>query len=304
MNENPLMILDYHLKKARPEKYLDTLVNLMTTDYVKDNYCILDVDDIVEDGVFLHPIGLWDFYVDGLVTFLSDLNEDELYNLFVNFYAYYQCSTTVTPAALGLIILSAIFVGVSYKIPRFTTALQHVGIPIVSNLFYQMEDLEECLYNLISWYFDLCNTQKIYNMIKEKRLNDSEMIVQEVIDDLANLCCDLYIALGNYIGSVFGLYGFYSGLENILEDLLLTSYNSIVSRYDTENNPVYKNLARFISASFGVIDTTQENIPNFRLKVFTAMRNKGYVIENGSVVYREYMPQDNTYFERILKGEF
>ncbi len=304
MYENSTMVLDYHLKRARPENYLDTLVNLMCSDYVKNNYYVIDTDELIVDGVFLHPIDMWDISLNGLATFLSDLNEDELYKIFLNFYAYYRNTTSVTPAAIGLIILSAVFVGVSFRLPRFTTALQHVEISIVSGLFNQIADLEECLQDLVYWYFEALDTSEIYDIIIHNKTHSTEAMMEVVIDDLTLLCCDLFIALGNYMGALFGLGGFYKGLENILEEILLTSYDNMVSRYDMENSPVYKDLEGFIKASFSGIERVNENIPNFRRKVFTYMRNKGYVIENNVIVYREYMLQDNTYFDRIMRGEF
>ena len=312
MDVKTINLLDYHLKKAKPEKYLDTLVNLMCSDFVYEDYFVVDKSEIkLENGILLRPISLWEIDVDGLLVFLSDLSEEELYNLFVNFYAYYRYSKTVTQGAMGIIILSAIFVGVSYKIPRFTTALQHVDINIVSKLFNHIEDYDECLTNLVSWYFDeAAISQTLDISIKHRNEYELRNAVNKIIDDLVDLCSSLFIALGNYLGPVFGSYDFYVGMENTIEDLLGNNYMNIALRNDTWirnlwKAPEFKEIVpRFISTEIGVIGSENEKIPGFRYKVFRSMANKGYIIQNGKVIHIGHTFNDINYFKNIIDGRF
>lgn len=185
--------ISYHLHRARPEYYLDTILNLMMP--------------TTQGKVY----GPEDFQIFETMTFFAKLSDKELYDIFLNFYAS-SFSPRITNEGKGFLLLCAIFSAVFRAESYPGNLLVHADSGYLFNLFKSEGAFFTMLSELVSWYISTEYEEEMVELwgitddisiavesIESFDFSDLQNTVYNILDDLIYTSAKIIATLGLYM---------------------------------------------------------------------------------------------------------
>ncbi len=212
--------IEYHLKKARPENYLDTFVSLMMGNF--------------DQGKIFH---IADFHPYGVMQFLLSLSEKEVYNIFLNFYAS-SFSRKITDEAKGFLVFCALFFVVVFTEEYPSELLIHVDANYIYKLYKSKEDFITMISELVHWYtgeqhgdsflelWEVADDISV-NIESDEDYDFSELKnkTNEIINDLTITTTKLIAVLGLYMEKLIPF-------AELVKEISDTAFGAFLYEYD------------------------------------------------------------------------
>ena len=268
--------ISYHLHRARPEYYLDTILNLMIP--------------TVQGKVY----GPEDFQIFETMEFFANLSEKELYDIFLNFYAS-SFSTRITDEGKGLLLFCALF-SIVFRAEYYpSNSLVHVDSGYVYNLFKSEGEFLNMLSELVFWYISTKYEEEIVDLwgitddisiavesVENFDFSNLQNTVNNILDDLMYTSAKIISTIGLYMEKLIQFDEIEKEIVDTVTSVFLDEYDNCfwinismggVKSKEREIQKMDEIKSYLDKLLFGNDDVHNQGINGFRVRVREALNS-------------------------------